>query len=210
MSIIVYTDGACSNNGMSNAKAGIGIYFGENDLRNTSKRITGKQTNNTAELSAIIYVAKILKKEIEQQIPITIYSDSQYAIRCCTTYGKKLYTKNWKKGKKPIPNLILVKQAYLIYKDLATVQFVYIPAHTGKTDKHSVGNEGADRLANQAIGHESCMYQSFSSKIYLNVPYSEKDEAKVLGAKWDARRKKWYMCTNCQQKEVILQRWKKE
>ena len=28
---------------------------------------------------------------------------------------------------------------------------------------------------------------------YLNVPYEEKDEAKSLGAKWDAEVKKWYI-----------------
>ena len=28
--------------------------------------------------------------------------------------------------------------------------------------------------------------------LYLNVPYSEKEEAKRLGAKWDPRVKKWY------------------
>ena len=41
----VYTDGACSNNGRENASAGIGIYFGENDARNASQRIIGKQSN---------------------------------------------------------------------------------------------------------------------------------------------------------------------
>ncbi|MDD4914819.1 MAG: DUF5710 domain-containing protein [Methylococcales bacterium] len=34
-----------------------------------------------------------------------------------------------------------------------------------------------------------------SSKIYLNVPYAEKDAAKSLGAKWDAAIKKWYAPT---------------
>ena len=29
----IYTDGACSNNGRENAKAGIGIYFGKDDKR---------------------------------------------------------------------------------------------------------------------------------------------------------------------------------
>ncbi|WP_412558494.1 zincin-like metallopeptidase domain-containing protein [Thalassospira sp. MIT1370] len=29
-------------------------------------------------------------------------------------------------------------------------------------------------------------------RIYLNVPFSEKDEAKALGAKWDRRTKAWY------------------
>ncbi|MCF6203393.1 MAG: DUF5710 domain-containing protein [Methylococcaceae bacterium] len=32
-----------------------------------------------------------------------------------------------------------------------------------------------------------------NSKIYLNVPYAEKDAAKALGAKWDATKKKWYV-----------------
>ena len=31
-----------------------------------------------------------------------------------------------------------------------------------------------------------------STKIYLNVPYAEKDAAKALGARWDAANKKWY------------------
>ena len=35
----VYTDGACSNNGKNNALAGIGIFFGINDIRNVSKKI---------------------------------------------------------------------------------------------------------------------------------------------------------------------------
>ena len=59
--IKVFTDGSCSMNGTSNAKAGIGIYFGKNDIRNVSQRIKGKQTNNTAELSAVIEVFSILK-----------------------------------------------------------------------------------------------------------------------------------------------------
>jgi hypothetical protein len=30
------------------------------------------------------------------------------------------------------------------------------------------------------------------SKIYLNVPFTQKDEAKALGARWDAVQKKWH------------------
>ena len=64
----IYTDGACSNNGKKNAKAGIGIYFGENDDRNISERISGKQTNNCAELRAILEVFTILGEEIERTV----------------------------------------------------------------------------------------------------------------------------------------------
>ncbi|MGR8931384.1 MAG: DUF5710 domain-containing protein [Gammaproteobacteria bacterium] len=31
------------------------------------------------------------------------------------------------------------------------------------------------------------------SKLYLNVPYAQKDEAKGLGARWDPAAKKWYI-----------------
>ncbi|MGJ0847753.1 DUF5710 domain-containing protein [Tissierella praeacuta] len=32
-----------------------------------------------------------------------------------------------------------------------------------------------------------------NSKLYLKVPYAEKDEAKALGARWDPQRKEWYV-----------------
>ncbi|SJM90071.1 conserved hypothetical protein [Crenothrix polyspora] len=30
-------------------------------------------------------------------------------------------------------------------------------------------------------------------KVYLNVPFAQKDAAKTLGARWDASLKKWYV-----------------
>jgi hypothetical protein len=32
-----------------------------------------------------------------------------------------------------------------------------------------------------------------NSKIYLAVPYAQKDAAKALGARWDPAHKKWYV-----------------
>lgn len=34
---------------------------------------------------------------------------------------------------------------------------------------------------------------SVSKRIYLNVPFSEKEEAKFLGAKWDRNTKRWWL-----------------
>lgn len=31
------------------------------------------------------------------------------------------------------------------------------------------------------------------AQVFLNVPFAEKDEAKRLGARWDATRRKWYV-----------------
>tara|TARA_Y100001936_G_C16064865_1_gene666531 strand:+ start:1781 stop:2383 length:603 start_codon:yes stop_codon:yes gene_type:complete len=149
--IKVFTDGSCSMNGMKGAKAGIGIYFSEDDERNVSKRINGKQTNNTAELSAIIEVFHILKDEIELGKQITIYTDSEYVIRCCTSYGEKCYTSNWKKTKGEIPNVELLKELYTLYKKYDNVKVEWIRAHTNLSDDLSKGNDGADRLANMSI-----------------------------------------------------------
>jgi len=150
-SISVYTDGACKNNGRPNAIAGIGVYFGDNDDRNVSERIAGNQTNNAAELSAIIRACDILRCKITDRVVVDIHTDSEYAIKCATTYGAKLKGKQWKNGKKVIPNLELVKQLHTIVSCSPNIRFHHVRAHTGHTDIHSVSNAHADRLANEAV-----------------------------------------------------------
>jgi ribonuclease HI len=149
----VYTDGACSNNGKKNASAGIGIFFGIGDIRNLSKKIEGKQTNNAAELSAIIETYYIIENDINKII--TIVTDSEYAIKCVSTYGEKCYIKNWNID---IPNKELVKTIYELYKDKPNIKFMHIRAHTNNKDVHSIGNSHADNLANIAINLQKCPY----------------------------------------------------
>ena len=202
----VYTDGACSNNGKDNALAGIGIFFGINDNRNISKKIEGKQTNNTAELSAIIETYHIIENDILNGKKIAIVSDSEYAIKCVSSYGEKCYRKCWNVD---IPNKDLVKIAYEMYKDKLNIQFIHIKAHTNNTDIHSFGNDNADKLANIAIGLESCHYNT-STKIYLIIPFIKKDEIKKLGGVWDTNKKKWYVYDNNKNIDKILTIFSKE
>jgi len=144
----VYTDGSCKNNGKENAIAGIGIYFGENDPRNVSEQIKfGKQTNNVAELKALIMTYYIIREDIFKDIHIGIVSDSKYAIGCATTYGESCEKKGWKDK---IPNKELVREAYNLYKNVNNVTFMYVKAHTKNNDKHSIGNREADLLARLA------------------------------------------------------------
>jgi len=151
----VYTDGSCCNNGRVNASAGIGVFFGINDERNVSKKIEGKQTNNAAELSAIIETYYIIENDILNGKKIVIVSDSEYSIKCVSSYGEKCWKKRWNVD---IPNKELVKTAYEMYKDKLNVKFMHIKAHTNNTDIHSFGNDNADKLANIAIGLEMCPY----------------------------------------------------
>ena len=201
--IFVYTDGACSNNGRPTAKAGIGIYFGKNDKRNISKRVKGKQSNNTAELTAIIDVFKVLKSEIEKGQHVAIYSDSQYSIKCATSYGRKMESIDWKNN---FPNKELVKIIYNLFKNNKKVKLFHIKAHSGKQDKHSLGNEQADILANESIGsvNPNRGTSHLRKKIYLNVPFAQKDVAKKLGAKWDKSKKKWFIEDTNKHKEELV------
>ncbi len=45
-----------------------------------------------------------------------------------------------------------------------------------------------------------------SGKIYLNVPFKEKDRAKALGAMWDVREKRWFYIGD--DNEAAFSRWK--
>jgi len=198
----VYTDGACSNNGKYNALSGIGIFFGINDNRNVSKKIEGKQTNNTAELSAIIETYYIIENDIISGKKIAIVSDSEYSIKCVSSYGEKCYKKSWNVD---IPNKELVKIAYEMYRGKSNIQFIHIKAHTNNTDIHSLGNDNADKLANIAIGLGNCPYNSSSkTKIYLIVPFTKKDEIKKLGGIWDSYNKKWFIYDNNTNIDKIL------
>ena len=205
--IDVYTDGACSNNGKADAKAGFGIWFSEEDERNTSESFTGQQTNNRAELLAIIKALTILRNEIEKGQQINIYTDSSYSIRCCTTYGEKMSKKGWKNKSKDIPNVEIVKVAYNFCKKYNNIKFIHVRAHTGCQDKHSIGNEHADKLANLAIGITSCPYANIKKKLYLDVPFEEKDEAKKMGAKWDTKKKRWFIQHKNKYKVQMMGRW---
>lgn len=187
MSINVYIDGSCTNNGKVNATAGYGVYFGENDERNEYARVEGKQSNNTAELTGAIRCMEILEKDVDKKI--NIYTDSEYVIKCLTTYGSKLESNNWKTSENKIPpNLELIKKAYGLFKNSHNMNLLHIEAHTNKTDVHSIGNQNADRLACLATGQ----VEKKDENIRIDINYNDKEEAKTLGARWNISKKYWY------------------
>lgn len=145
----VYTDGSCYNNGNFNSIAGIGIYFDQNNKKNVSKVLENdfKQTNNSAELSAILEAYKIIKEDLSNK-KICIFTDSEYSIKCATSYGEKCEKSNWEKN---IPNKELVKQIFNIYNSNDNLMLKHIKAHTNLQDNHSIGNANADKLAYSAI-----------------------------------------------------------
>ena len=211
--ICVYIDGSCVNNGKINAKAGYGVFFDYNDSRNEYGNIEGKQSNNTGELTALIRALEILKTEISEKKIIDIYTDSEYVIKCSGSYGTKLAKNNWKTSEDKVPpNLKLLQKIHELYSpNKKTINIHYIKAHTNLTDKHSIGNSEADKLANMAVNGtlsedtEILNYKKqrdVTTKIYINVSYAYKDNVKKLGAKWDMNNKKWYYEDNLNEDNI--------
>eukprot|EP00029_Vermamoeba_vermiformis_P001672 TRINITY_DN11887_c0_g1_i1.p1 TRINITY_DN11887_c0_g1~~TRINITY_DN11887_c0_g1_i1.p1 ORF type:complete len:347 (+),score=56.19 TRINITY_DN11887_c0_g1_i1:42-1082(+) len=135
--VVVFIDGACTNNGTPHAKAGYGAFFGKDDKRNISKPLEGtKQTNQRAEIMAAIAALR----QIETDKPVELRTDSHYVMKAMTEWMP-----NWKKTnfKKPVENLDLFKTLdEVILSREAQVLWTYVPAHTG-----IYGNEKADELA---------------------------------------------------------------
>ncbi|KAG2198874.1 hypothetical protein INT47_010279 [Mucor saturninus] len=138
---VVYTDGASSNNGNENARAGYGVYWGDNDPRNASVRLPGNQTNQRAEASAVIHA---LEQSLNGSEPLEIITDSQYVISAATVWSKKWVKSQWKSaaGSEIKNRDLFEKMLSLIEKRKGEVRFTHVRGHQGNE-----GNEKADKLA---------------------------------------------------------------
>lgn len=72
-----------------------------------------------------------------------------------------------------------------------------IPVKAKEETKTIAPNPAVERQKENAMSDEMSKAPNQDTnterkRIYLNVPFSEKDEAKALGAKWDRRAKAWY------------------
>ncbi|KAF5370914.1 hypothetical protein D9615_009786 [Tricholomella constricta] len=131
----VYVDGSCHHNGLPYARAGSGIYWGDNNPRNTSFRVPDAQTNNRGEVYAIL-------KALQMTWPhetLHIHSDSEYAMETIAIRGAAKAAHGWK-----ITNGDLFKDiATLIKCRTAAVVFIQVKGHCG-----NLRHDEADRLAN--------------------------------------------------------------
>ncbi|KAJ7750180.1 ribonuclease H-like domain-containing protein [Mycena metata] len=143
---VVYSDGASKNNGKPNAVAGVGVWWGEGDPRNLAERCPGDQTNNRAELIAIL---RILETTPHSKRPLLIKSDSIYSINCFKSWIGNWIKRNWVSASgEPVKNAPLIRYISAQLDARARrgqkVRLQHVKGHSGQT-----GNEGADLMANK-------------------------------------------------------------
>jgi ribA/ribD-fused uncharacterized protein len=142
--MIIYTDGSRIPGQDNRGYGGIGVWFGDNDPRNTSISITSPNpTNQSAELMAIKY-ALTFSRDIDE---VLIMTDSAYSINCLTVWYKTWVGNGWKNSKnEDVVNGDLIRKILDIisYRESMSYRtsFQHVKAH-----KDSVGNIGADKLA---------------------------------------------------------------
>lgn len=136
--VTVYTDGSCLFNGDDDAKAGSGVWFGDDDPRNISCRVPGThQSNQAGEIFAIQKAAEATPPFA----PLHIISDSKYAIEGLTKHLGKWQDEGWL----DVANAKLFKAAaYQLQKRSARTTFEWTKGHNDNE-----GNEGADDLAGE-------------------------------------------------------------
>ena len=136
--IKIYTDGSCFNN------PGNGGWAAIININDEVKKISGSvkdTTNNKMELMAPI---KALQ-EINEKLPIEIYTDSQYVRMGITDWIHKWIKNNWLTSKKePVKNKELWIQLFELTNSF-DIKWIWVKAHTG-----NLLNEEVDLLAKQA------------------------------------------------------------
>lgn len=143
--IIIYCDGACSNNQQRQNRGGWGavlLYQGR------VKEISGAErdtSNNRMELLACI---KALETVRNRTLAVAVYTDSAYLANCLLLGWYRRWQKNgWQTAaKKPVENKDLWLRLLALKESFPRLSFHKVAGHSDVEL-----NERADRLAREAL-----------------------------------------------------------
>jgi ribonuclease HI len=92
--ITVYIDGSCIDNGETNARCGVGIWFGKDDPKNKNKyfQVDGPHMSNQIDKLATITRAL---EVTPNHTPLTINTDCKYMIEGLTIHLQKWEDMGW-------------------------------------------------------------------------------------------------------------------
>jgi ribonuclease HI len=159
--IEVWTDGACTANGSTAARAGYGIFFGRGDPRNVAAPLSDdvngagqRQTNNRAEFVAVAEALRIVRRTVPEwrSMCVVVHSDSTYVRKCVVDYLPRWRLNGFRTAQsKPVENKDLIEQLDKLMSDMH-VEIRYVKGHAGIE-----GNVEADLLAQEGANEGSVL-----------------------------------------------------
>jgi ribonuclease HI len=143
--IVIYCDGACSNNQQAHNRGGWGAIL---QYKGKDREISGAEKNTTNNRMELLACIKSLEAIKNPSLPVTVFTDSAYLLNCLV---QKWYLRWQKNGwltakKKPVENKDLWLRL-LALKD----RFPHITFHKVAAHSNVALNERADELAKEAI-----------------------------------------------------------
>jgi len=117
------------------------VFWGDNDSRNLSERLPGDQTNNRAEIYAVIRALEVCK---DRERMLEIMTDSMYVINAHQSWCEKWERNGWiTVRKEPVKHKeLFLRMTELVRARGSNVKMVFVRGHDG-----NYGNEQADQLA---------------------------------------------------------------
>jgi ribonuclease HI len=155
--IILYTDGACINNGSKNAAGGWAYVLLWDSMKKEFWHSNFEQptTNNRMELRSIISGLQEIKSRWHSPYPkIAVISDSKYCIQGASSWMYRWRKKGWKKK-----NPDLWKEMFDLCQTL-NPSFFWVKGHSG-----SKYNELCDSLAETSIS----LRQEYSKNVRSSI-----------------------------------------
>ncbi|KAK6462738.1 ribonuclease H-like domain-containing protein [Scheffersomyces coipomensis] len=165
----IYVDGASRGNGRETMPdSGYGVWYGDNHPKNAAVPLTkvdnvkiNKPTNQRAELFGMAHALKDIHQDLKtgSKKDYEILTDSAYAKNSIETWSNNWEKNGWKNSQgKPIANKDIIETARKEYraiksyenKESGSIAITHVRGHQG-----NVGNENADRLANQGADEMS-------------------------------------------------------
>ena len=159
MTGFLFCDGACSGNGTARARGGwawawwASTVVGEPTVARAEPLITPPAaTNQRAELTALLEALRWWSAPVGSTAcgggggPVTVYTDSMYAINCTSVWGPGWRRRGWTRGSgEPLQNLDLIRPLVEIWRP--EWRLVHVRGHQTGSGPTVVGNNWVDRAA---------------------------------------------------------------
>lgn len=189
----LYCDGGSKPNPGQSAYCA--VLYKDGKIQESVGGYIGHSTNNKAEYKALYEGLKLLKDNCDIEEEIGVHLDSQLVMN--QVLGE------WKVKDETLKGINeKCKNIYELYKN---IEIKWVKGHSGVA-----GNEYADSVCTYFIEKNELPKKKVTqpiiqTRIHLNCPYSEKEQVKSLGAKWDPKEKKWYITS--QQDIDVFEKW---